>query len=232
MRQVETRFPGIAATVISNGVDTSMFSPTLRSNEVRRSIGASDGEFLVAYCGLHGLAQGLDVVIHAAKQLQNESRIRFVLIGDGPVKERLVSLAKELDVTNIHFFNAKPKKEMPSIVASCDATLVPLVTRLPGTMPSKIYEALASGTPPIVAKGCEGESLVNQYKVGSTFEPMDDGELAGAVKRLADDSRGREVMRRQARELAMRFDRDLLAARTEQILEAVAAGKPLPEVTW
>ena len=218
--------------MISNGVDTSMFSPSLRRDEVRRSIGARNGEFLVGYCGLHGLAQGLDAVVHAAKRLESEERIRFVLIGDGPVKEHLVSLARELNATSIRFCDPKPKKAMPSIVASCDAMLVPLVARLPGTMPSKIYEALASGTPPIVARGCEGETLVKQYRVGSTFEPMDGAGLAKAVKELAVDSSGRQAMRIRARELALRFDRDLLASRTEGVLEAVHSGQSLPEITW
>jgi glycosyltransferase involved in cell wall biosynthesis len=232
LQQIRSRFPGVAATVISNGVDTSTFSPALRNQEVRCRIGATDGEFLVGYCGLHGLAQGLDAVVHAAKRLQRESTIRFVLIGDGPVKQHLVSLAKELNVTNIRFFDPRPKKEMPSIVASCDAMLVPLVARLPGTMPSKIYEALASGTPAIVARGCEGETLVNQHRVGSTFEPMDGNGLARVIKELADDSGSRAPMRRQARELALRFDRDVLATRTERVLHAVVSGEPLPEVTW
>lgn len=232
LKQIEARFPGVVATVISNGVDTSMFSPMLRSNEIRRSLGAGDGEFLVGYCGLHGLAQGLDAVVNAAKRLQSDRRVRFILIGDGPVKQHLVSLAKELNVTNIHFFDSKPKKEMPAIVASCDAMLVPLVTRLPGTMPSKVYEALASGTPPIVAKGCEGESLINHYNVGSTFDPMDGEELAQAVKELIEHPQEREAMRVRARELAMRFDRDLLATRTELVLQALASGGPIPKVSW
>ena len=99
-------------------------------------------------------------------------------------------------------------------------------------MPSKIYEALASGTPPIVARGCEGETLVKQYRVGSTFEPMDGAGLAKAVKELAVDSSGRQAMRIRARELALRFDRDLLASRTEGVLEAVHSGQSLPEITW
>jgi glycosyltransferase involved in cell wall biosynthesis len=218
--------------VISNGVDTTYFRPDLRSEAIRASLGAGPGDFLVGYCGLHGLMQGLEVVVKAAKRLENDPRIRIVMIGDGPTKQMLVGLAKELKVTNLAFHDVRPKKEIPAILSSCDASLVPLATRLPGTMPSKFYEALAAGTPPLIAKGCEAEPLVNQHGVGATFEPLDDAELASAVRGLAAEPERHRRMREQCVALSKRFDRTVIAARTEKLLEAVAAGQALPDVPW
>jgi len=231
-QQIRQRFPDVTTTVISNGADTSMFRPELRSMEVREGLGIAPDQFLVGYCGLHGLAQGLDAVIEAAEHVASSSRIRFVMIGDGPVKEQLVEMAKSRRLQNLVFSDRKPKKDMPAIVASCDTMLIPLVTRLPGTMPSKIYEALASGTPPIVTKGCEGETLVNRYAAGLTFTPMDGLSLAEAVLKLQADPELCQQIRNNCLALAKRFDRDLIADRTERILQAVAESKPLPEVPW
>ena len=231
-RQINERFAHVRTTVISNGVDTNFFRPDLRSDEVRASLGAGPDDFLVIYCGLHGLAQGLEVVIGAAERLKNHPEIKFVLIGDGPTKESLVAQARMKNLKNLRFFDRRPKKEIPAILASCDVSLVPLITRLPGTMPSKVYEALAAGTPPVVAKGCEGESLVSQFNAGRTFEPMNDKELAEIILSLAKDPSELKKIRANCLKLAKRFDRDTIAQRTEAILIAVAKRQPLPEVAW
>ena len=231
-RQINERFAHVRTTVISNGVDTNFFRPDLRSDEVRASLGAGPDDFLVIYCGLHGLAQGLEVVIGAAERLKNHPEIKFVLIGDGPTKESLVAQARMKNLKNLRFFDRRPKEEIPAILASCDVSLVPLVTRLPGTMPSKVYEALAAGTPPVVAKGCEGATLVSQFNAGRTFEPMNDKELAEVILSLAKNPSELKEIRTNCLKLAKRFDRDTIAQRTEAILIAVAKRQPLPEVAW
>lgn len=230
--QIDERFASVRTTVISNGVDTTFFRPELRSEEVRASVGASEGDFLAGYCGLHGLAQGLEAVVDAAERLRDRPRIRFVLIGDGPTKARLVAAAREKGLENIAFLDRRPKSEMPAIVASCDVSLIPLLTRLPGTMPSKFYEALAAGTPPVAAAGCEAEPLIRKYDVGRVFEPLDGEDLAAQVADLADRPDELAGMRKRCRELARRFDRDTIAEQTDAILRAVAERRPLPDVTW
>ena len=154
------------------------------------------------------------------------------MVGDGATKEKLIAEAGQKSLKNLRFFDHRPKKEMPAILASCDASLVPLVSRLPGTMPSKVYEALAAGTPPIVAKGCEGQALVEQFDAGRAFEPMDAEELAEAVRDLADHPDKLQQARANSTQLARRFDRDVIAERTEAVLRAVAERKPLPQVSW
>jgi glycosyltransferase involved in cell wall biosynthesis len=230
--QIRERFPHLRnVTVISNGVDTKMFSPELRSQQIRSQLGAGPDDFLVGYCGLHGLAQGLEVVLDAAHRLRERPDIKFVMIGDGPTKEDLVQKANKMELTNLTFYNHRPKNQMPGILASLDISLIPLAMRLPGTMPSKIYEAFASGTPPIVAKGCEGEALVTQFGAGRCYEPCDENEMAAAILELAGNGMLLRQIRRNCVELSKRFDRDIIAQRTEKILVAIAEGKQLPEVS-
>ncbi len=230
--QINERFSRVRTTVISNGVDTKFFRPDLRSDEVRASLGAGPDDFLVGYCGLHGLAQGLEAVVEAAERLKDRPEIKFVMVGDGPTKEELVGMAKEKNLTNLKFFDRRPKKEMPAVLASCNVSLVPLMTQLPGTMPSKVYEALAAGTPPIVARGCEGDALVTQFNAGRTFEPLDGKEMAEAILDLAENPAELQRVRQSCLELAKRFERDVIAKQTEAILAAVAEQRPLGDVSW
>jgi len=231
--QIHERFPHLRkVTVISNGVDTRMFCPDFRNGKLRSELGAGPDDFLVGYCGLHGLAQGLEVILEAAARLKDRPAIKFVMIGDGPTKEELIQKAKEMRLSNLVFYDRRPKSEMPEVVASLDVSLIPLLARFPGTMPSKVYEAMASGTPPIVAKGCEGEVLINQFEAGLCYEPGDAGEMATAILKLAEDHSLLQRVRDNCRKVSKRFDRDLIAERTERILAAVNEDRQLPEVNW
>jgi len=231
---IRNRFPHLCdkITVISNGVDVNMFRPELRSDDIRRQLGAAEGDFLVGYCGLHGIAQGLDVVVEAAKKLTGRPNIKFVMIGDGPTKERLTAKAKELGVRNLLFLDKKPKSEMPAILASLDTSLITLKVRYPQTMPSKVYEALASGVTPIVAKGCQAEALIMSNNAGSSYEPGDADELAKVIAELADNKELWNRIRQNATGLSKRFDRNILAKRTAEIIKAVAQNRPLPDIEW
>lgn len=232
-RQIRERFEHLKnITVISNGVDIKMFSPDFRKDKIRLEFGAGPNDFLVGYCGLHGLAQGLDVIAGAAAKLKDQPDIKFIMIGDGPLKEELVRKVKQMNLPNLTFYDRRPKSEMPAILASLDVSLIPLAGRFPGTMPSKIYETLASGTPPIVAKGCEGEALVTQFEAGKCYEPGNADEMAAAILQLARNGTLVPQIRKNCVKLAKRFDRDLIAQRTEKILVAIAQGKPLPQVSW
>lgn len=231
--QINERFPGVKTTVISNGVDRELFRPEFGSSAAfKRELGLPEATFLAGYCGLHGMAQGLDAVIGAAELLKDYRGIHFVLVGDGPVKSSLVKRAARGKLKNVTFLDPKPKAEIPALLASCDASLVPLSTRLPGTMPSKVYEAFAAGVAVIVAKGCEGEDLVERTGAGLTFEPMDEKDLAEQVKRLAENADFAGEVRKNALKVAERFDRDVIARRTEEILQAVVDGREPPPVEW
>lgn len=232
VEQVRSRFPDVPCGVISNGVDTKFFRPELRSEHIRREFGIQPGEFAVGYCGLHGIFQGLEVVIEAAKRLQDHPHVRIVMVGEGPTKMDLISRAQAAGLKNIAFYPQQPKSRMPAILASMDASLIPLAASLPGTMPSKVYEALAAGVPMVVTAGCEAEQLVRRYHVGRLFPPGDADALAGAIRDLADNPSVREEISRNALQLAPRFDRSVIADRTERLLLAIQRNEPLPEVTW
>ncbi|MGD0552241.1 MAG: glycosyltransferase family 4 protein [Sedimentisphaerales bacterium] len=224
--QIRHRFPKLKnVTVISNGVDTKMFSPLFRKEHIRTEFGVGKDDFLVGYCGLHGLAQGLEVIVGAADRLKEFDNIKFVMIGDGPTKNRLMLEADKKGLTNLKFYTNRPKKDMPFVLASLDISLVPLSARFPGTMPSKIYEALASGTPIIVAKGCEGENLVMEFNTGGCYEPGDSKNLADVLLELVGNTRLYKEMRDNCVALSRRFDRDVIAVRVEKILNAVLQQK-------
>ena len=221
---ISRRFPQVSTAVISNGADLKMFDPSLKCQVVRDSLGAGPEDFLVGYVGLHGLFQGLEVVVDAADRLRGQATIKFVMIGDGPRKGALKDLAEHKGLDNIRFLDLVDRERIPSILASCDAALVPLAAEFPSTMPSKVYEALASGVPIIITEGCEGARVVKMGQAGRTFRPMNSEELAEAVVSLAANREETVTMRTNCRQLAKRWDYERIAVETEETLQAVVNG--------
>lgn len=222
---INRRFPDIPTAVITNGADTTVFTPARRDPAVRRSFGVEDGQVAFLYAGLHGYLQGLEQVVEAARILRDRPDIRFVMVGDGPRRENLMALAESYGLTNIGFYGVRPKGEMPAIVASMDAALIPLATEFPGAMPSKSYEALACGLPLVVASRADIVEFVRRYEVGLAVEPGDAQGLAELVRRLADDADLRRRLGARAIEVAKQFDRDAIARSVSEMFEKLVGAR-------
>ena len=146
LANVQQRFPNRTTFHLSNGVDTTLFSIDQASESARAMLNGS-GKLVVLYAGLHGLAQGLEQILDAAEALCDDSSLQFVLVGDGPEKKSLLEHARERRLKNVRFLDPRPAREIPSVVAAADIVIVPLKTYIPGAVPSKLYEAMASAGP-------------------------------------------------------------------------------------
>ncbi|WP_408955102.1 glycosyltransferase family 4 protein [Natroniella sp. ANB-PHB2] len=171
--------------LLTNGVDDNLFSRNKRSNQIRKELNIKD-KFTIVYAGLHGLAQGLEVIVETAKRLKEYDDIEFVLIGDGPKKESLIKLAERYNLNNIKFVPLQPKEKIPKLIASMDATIIPLkkLDLFKGAVPSKMYEALASELPIILAIDGEARKIVEEAEAGIYVEPENVEEVTKAVLKL------------------------------------------------
>jgi glycosyltransferase involved in cell wall biosynthesis len=172
------------------------------------------------YAGLHGIAQGLEQVVRAAELLREDRGLRFVLIGDGPEKKQLQEQAARAQLTNVRFWEARSAKEVPALLASADAILVPLKSYIPGAVPSKLYEAMATQRPVVLVASGEAADIVERNRAGCVLEPGDVTGMAGAIRQLrADASRRAELGRNGRRAAEEHFDRSRIAQRFVEFLE-------------
>jgi len=191
--------------------------------------GPVDGPFTVMYAGAHGRANMLDDLLSAAAVAQvNGAEMRFVLIGDGPEKERLIKRAEHESLTNVEFRTAVPKTVMPAILAEADA-VVALLEDTPlyryGISLNKLFDYMAAGKP-IVLAGNVAHNYIEIAQCGLTVPPRDPEGLVGALVKLAEmssDAR-REMGLRGRAYVEVHHDWDLLADRLADVLDEVVAG--------
>ncbi len=154
---IEARGGAGKVTVITNGVDLAFYAPRDDGGALATEFGV-EGKFVAAYVGTHGMAHGLDTVLRAAERLRDDSRIAFLLAGDGAEREHLIQQRDHLRLGNVFIVGQQPKERMPGIWALTDVSLVLLRKRptFESVIPSKIFEAMAMARPIIL--GVRGES--------------------------------------------------------------------------
>lgn len=190
VRNIKSRFPNKRVYWLKNGVDIKFYDVNKaqsQSNAWRKANGYSEEDFILFYGGIIGHAQGLDIILNAAKIIEDKPKIKFVMLGSGPEKERLLALKEELKLNNLEFYDAVPKTKMQEIIMDMNATIVPLkkLDLFKGAIPSKIFENLALKKPIIL--GLEGEAkelFIDQGNCGLAFEPENTEDLVKQILTL------------------------------------------------
>lgn len=216
---IKLRDHAVATYLVSNGADTMMFSPRKRTKEIREKL-CKNKSCIAVYAGLHGVAQGLEQVLEAACQLKDLNDLAIVFIGDGTEKEYLIKRAAQLKLNNVNFIEPCGHEEMPAILASSDIAIVPLKMTLPGAIPSKLYEAMASGLPVVLVSEGEAAEIVKNANAGMVVSPQDVNSLSLAIRTLAKDPNKRYEMGNNGRLAVIKnFDRREINNRFVKFLE-------------
>ncbi len=185
---ISRRFPKKTVTWLKNGVDIAELTAVPEDPLWRAKNGFSENDFLLLYAGILGHAQGLEVILRAAKLVEGHPHVKFLLVGSGPVRDQLISMRSEMNLSNVYFFENRPKLEVVPIIRAADAALIPLrkLDLFKGAIPSKIFENLALRKP--VFLGVEGEAkalIIDQGRAGWAFEPENATDLAEQISLIA-----------------------------------------------
>ena len=215
VNDIKQRFPEKKVSWLPNGVDISFYDPDkIPDSDFRKINGFKEEDVIFFYGGILGHAQGLEIIIEAAKGLEHTDA-QFVIQGAGPEKERLLALHKKYALKNIHFMDPVAKTEMPGILKSVDIAIVPLkkLDIFKGAIPSKIFEALAMKKPLLL--GVDGEArkhFIENAKAGLFYTPEDADNLKKQVSYFLENPNETKNMGERARNyVADIFDRNKIA---------------------
>jgi glycosyltransferase involved in cell wall biosynthesis len=218
---IEERGGSGKVTVISNGATPSFLAAGEREPEPE-VLGESDGRFVWTYAGNLGLAQGLESAVEAARILGEG--FRLILIGDGPRREALRELARELPPGQAEVRDAIPPADVARLNRASDALLVALapLPGLEGFVPSKLFDCCAVGRPVVLAAVGESVRLTEEAGAAVSVPPGDAEALAGAVRKLRDDEKLAAELGRAGREFAERNSREVGVETLDGLVRTIA----------
>lgn len=187
-RLFERGYPSQKLSLIRNGANVELFQFQPEAGQALRDRLGLQDKFVVIYAGIHGIAQGLEFVIEAAKRLTAYPEIHFLFVGEGPLKPQIVALAEAYQLTNITFHPEVPRDQMPPFLSAANVALVPLrrLVLFQGALPSKMFEAWACQCPSLVMINGEAREIVTETEAGLYIEPEEVKALSEAIICLKD----------------------------------------------
>ena len=194
-------FSGAKISVIPNFVDTEFIRPFAKSNSFSAQHDLAD-KFVVTHAGNLGYVYDLATFLDTAALLRAHQDIVFLIVGDGVVKPALEAKARGLGLSNVRFLPFQPGAMVPYLRATSD---VQVALYRSGSarfsMPSKVYEIMASGRPVLAGadRGSDLWKLVESTGSGLCIEPHDPQRLASALLTLYRDPSLRAQMGQRGR---------------------------------
>lgn len=200
--------------MIPNGCDLDIFNA---SAEPWLPEGVGKDHFMAVFAGTHGVANKLDAVLDAAKELKLRKRddIKLVLIGQGKLKPGLQQRVAEEQLDNVIFHGPVNKEKLSGLMASADLGLQ-VLANVPafyyGTSPNKFFDYIASGLP--VLNNYPGwlAEMIAKEDCGFVVPPDNPSLFADALVQAADARVDLKEKGLRGQQLAVReFDRRKLA---------------------
>ena len=157
--------------IIPNGIDVARFSFDIeKRNKVRHQYGINDDEILLGHVGRFVTVKNHDFIVRLfAKYNSINPKSKLMLVGDGPLREEIKSLAKTLNVDDKIIF-VDPVSDTSPFYSAFDLFLLPSLYEGLGLVG---IEAEASGLPCLFSTNVPEEAkLIDIVK----YLPLEDKE--------------------------------------------------------
>ncbi len=202
---------------IPNGIAIDKFK------KVEAYDGGKGRPFVIMYLGSLG-NRGMEHAIEALKLLRKHRgrKVRFVIYGMGPERERLEGLVEKWKLDNVEFRGLIPKNEIPLAMGEADAfyfSLLDLPLYRYGISCNKLAEYMISGRPVIFVSNARNNPIA-ESRAGITVDNPDPAAIADAIKSLAAASPEErfKMGRRGSAHARKYYDYRKLTRKLEQVL--------------
>ena len=148
------------------------------------------------YAGLLGVAQG---VFELCKNIElQDLNIELHIFGDGAEKSQIEDLIRQNPEKKIFFYGMLERHILHEKLQSFDIAIVPLKTRIYGSVPSKIFEYGALGFPVLYFGGGEGENIVREFNLGWVAQVGNFESLNTSLKEISKTGKSEiQMMKKQ-----------------------------------
>lgn len=185
-RGLEKGIPKKKMLLFPNWCELDHLSSGIYNNKILTKFGIPKNKKIILYSGNIGEKQGLEILLEAAKKLEKDEELQFLLVGDGSAKERLQSLSKNYSLLNISFLPLQPYELLPDMLATATIHIVIQKRGVADTMlPSKLTNILAVGGNAVITADEDttlGELCINNPGIATLCKPECSDSLVDAIK--------------------------------------------------
>jgi colanic acid biosynthesis glycosyl transferase WcaI len=197
-----------------NWTDLSLFYPISAKDELKQEFGLRATDRVVLYSGAIGEKQGLEAILRAAGEFRCQPEVKFIICGSGPYKQRLETLAGELQLTNVMFMALQPVERFNRLLNMAEVHLIIQKTTASDlVMPSKLTTILAVGGLALITadEGSGLAQLAQHYGLGLVIGSENQAALNHGLSRALGENHS------EIKQNARRYAEEHLAI--DQIME-------------
>lgn len=188
------------------GTDLKYFDECKKNNKIE----FDDDVIRIAYIGTLGHSYNIKFVIDAISILNKKgiNNIKFIVMGDGPLKQEFEEYAKERNI-NCEFTGKLKYENMIGLLCSCDIAVNPIKAKSAGSIINKVGDYAAAGLPVINSQESkEYRYLIDENQIGINVENDDSNSMSSAIELMCSDYKKRKEYGNNNRKLAeKKFDR-------------------------
>ncbi|GAB1421472.1 glycosyltransferase family 4 protein [Anaerolineales bacterium] len=224
LEKIEARIGKVErSAVIYSAVELDRIHPEIDASAFRAAQKISR-RWIVNFVGILGYHIDLETMIKAMQALQHRADIGFIFVGAGtqlPLLEKVIAAG---ELNNCQLLGWLAFDQIPQVWAASDLCFWAVkdneLDRL--RYQAKLYEALASGTPPVIALEGMMSDIIGAEQIGKTVAFGDSEALAGAILAYIDDPQSLQDSAQKARAYAeAHYDPEKVMEAYEQMLMAI-----------
>jgi glycosyltransferase involved in cell wall biosynthesis len=205
--------------VIQNGVDYNLFCNTQSKRDFRKEFSINESDIIIALIGHLGVEKGHIFFLESAKIiLENNHETRFVIVGDGYMKDELIDKAREIGIEGNVIFTGF-RSDIPNIMNTIDILVLPSINE---GMPMVILEAMSAFKPVVATKVGGIPEIIVDGETGYLVPPCNEHRLAEAVIRLLNNpEKAKDFGNAGFKRVKMYFSAGQMASKTQDLFESL-----------
>ena len=198
------------------------YRPITDDNAHRRPLA---GKFIVGLSGNLGFTHSADTVYEAARLLQDDDSIHFLLSGWGSGWNQLRELCAKQPLNNVTLIERVSEEALEEFLAAANVWIIPYRQNVAGvSVPSRLYNLLAIGRPVIVTAEpfSEAALILTEENIGWVAGPEDPAALANAIRSAASDPAESQAKGQRAAHAAAKYTEAGAIASYKQLVGEIA----------
>ncbi len=221
------KIPGEKIRVIDNGISLERFEKQVETRKVRTQLGFEEKTRVVGTVGSLVVEKGHLYLLEAARQiLDNVKGLKFLIIGDGPLRKALEEKSGELGIKKDVIFTGQ-RKDIPELLTAMDIFVLPSIKE---GLPVALLEAMAAKRPIVATRVGAIPRVIQSEDIGILVEPKDISGLRDALASLIDDPERMNLLAREGfRRVSMDFSSDEMCKHYLELYNEITSPIPIPD---
>ena len=202
--------------ILPNGIDLNEIQGKLDKNyDVRRELQLNDDNFIVTFAGRLIKDKNLATLIKAMKYVDDS--IHLIIAGDGPERNDLLQLIKNLNITDkVHFLG--PRQDVFNILNSSNVFILPSIRE---GMSNALLEAMALKRICIVSNIPQNKELIKDGVNGMIFNPLNEKELASKIMKVYSNKAPKDLGQECFNLVQKEFNIEIIKKKYENIIKNI-----------